>query len=399
MRTGDVLRTAGRALRAHRLRTVLTGLGIGVGVAAVVLLTAIGEGVHRYVLGEFTQFGTHIIAVIPGRTSTMGMSGGVIASVRPLTLEDAAALERLPRVVASVPMIQGNAEVSAAGRSRRTNVIGVDHDMPRVWRFEVAVGRFLPEDDLGGARAYVALGAGLARELFGNASPLGERIRVGGERYRVVGVLESKGQVLGFDLDDAIYVPISRALAMFDREGLMEIDVLYDPDAPAEEVVAAIERRLVARHGREDFTIITQQQMLDVLGSVLGVLTFAVAALGGISLVVGGVGILTIMTISVKERTAEIGLLRALGAEQGQVLVLFLAEAVALAALGGLGGLLAGAAGALALDLAVPALPVHLSWFYGGLAELIAIVIGLGAGVLPARRAARLDPVNSLRAE
>jgi putative ABC transport system permease protein len=165
------------------------------------------------------------------------------------------------------------------------------------------------------------------------------------------------------------------------------------------EVVAAIKRILINRHGNEDFTITTQQQMMDVLGNVLNVLTFAVGALGGISLLVGGIGILTIMTIAVNERRGEIGLLRALGAERAQILSLFLAEAAVLAAIGGVAGLVIGAGGASLLHLAIPNLPVHTPWLYVVLAEALAIAIGLVAGVLPARRAAGLDPVEALRAE
>jgi putative ABC transport system permease protein len=169
---------------------------------------------------------------------------------------------------------------------------------------------FLPDDDPRAARVLAVLGSKVARELFGGDSPLGARIRIGGERYRVVGVMESKGQVLGFDLDDTVYIPVGRALDMFNRESLMEIEVTYEPTAPLAEVEEGIRRVLIARHGVEDFTITPQQKMLEVFGTVLDAVTFVVAAIGGISLVVGGVGILTILTIAVAERTSEIGLLK-----------------------------------------------------------------------------------------
>jgi putative ABC transport system permease protein len=399
VRNRDLARLAVQALFGHRLRSVLTALGIAIGVAAVVLLTSIGEGVHRFVLSEFTQFGTNLVAVNPGKTSTLGMSGAMVGTTRPLTIEDAEALRRVPHVESLVGAVQGNAEIEAGSRQRRTLVMGTSPQFPAVFRFELAVGQFLPPDDPRAARAFAVLGASVRRELFGEQSPLGERIRIGGERYRVLGVMQSKGQVLGFDLDDAVYIPVGRALDLFRREGLMEIDVLYRAGAPVEEVVAGIERVLVTRHGQEDFTITTQDQMLDVLGSVLDVLTFAVGALGGISLLVGGVGILTIMTIAVTERTSEIGLLRALGARRSQVLVLLLAEAVALGTLGGLAGLGMGMAGGLALSLTVPALPVYVAWPFVIAAEAVAVAVGLVAGLLPARRAARLDPLEALRAE
>lgn len=395
----DLVQFALGAIRAHRLRSGLTALGIAVGIAAVVLLTSIGEGVQRFVLQEFTQFGTNLVAIQPGRTTTLGVPGSLLGTVRPLTIADATALERLPGVLATVPILSGNAQVEGAGRRRRTNLIGAGADLPVVFRAAPASGRFLPHDDAEAPRALAVLGPVLRRELFGERNPLGQPIRIAGERFVVVGVMASKGQFLGFDLDDAVYVPAARALAIYDREGLMEIDVVYAPGAPVDEIVAGIKRRLIARHGREDFTIITQQQMLEVLGSILSVLKFAVGALGGISLVVGGVGILTIMSIAVTERRAEIGLLRAVGTPRRTVLGLFLVEAVALSALGGVAGLVAGAGGAWLLGRLVPALPVHTPWTFAVLAIVVSALVGLAAGVLPARRAALVDPVEALRAD
>jgi len=395
----DAIRLSVQALTSHRMRSFLTALGIAVGIAAVVLLTSLGEGLQRFVLAEFSQFGTNLIGVTPGKTSTTGFSGAVISNVRPMSLNDALALARLPRVIAVVPVVQGNAAVEYRQRSRRTYVFGAGAAVPTVWQMEVAQGRFLPDDDPRAARAFAVLGSKVKMELFGNANPLGRRIRIGSERYQVVGVMASKGQMLGFDLDDAVYIPAARALSLFNRESLMEIDVLYAEGSSSEDVARRIKRELIARHGSEDFTVVTQDQMLEVLGSVLDILTIAVGALGGISLLVGGVGILTIMTIAVRERTAEIGLLRAVGAGRRQIMVLFMGEATALASIGGLLGLATGAGGAWLLGKAVPALPTHTSWTYVISAELLAGLIGLLAGVMPARHAARLDPIEALRAE
>ncbi|HEY5720421.1 MAG TPA: ABC transporter permease, partial [Gammaproteobacteria bacterium] len=343
MRFADQAQMAWRGVLANRLRSLLTMLGIGVGIAAVVLLTSIGEGVRGFVLAEFTQFGTNLVAVVPGKTSTFGMSAAVIHTTRPVTIEDAEALVHLPGVEAVAPAVHGNADVEWIGRRRSTMIFGVGSSAPEVWRLGVAEGDFLSP----GSRAQAVLGAKVRRELFGDTSPLGEVIRIGGERYRVIGTMAPKGQFLGMDMDDSVYVSTRRAMRLFNLSGVQEVDVLYTPDRNIDQLVAAVKARLVARHGQEDFTVVTQQQMLDVLDSVLGVLTFAVGALGGISLLVGGVGVLTIMTIAVTERTAEVGLLRALGAGSGQVLGLFLGEAVALAALGGLLGLLLGLGGVL----------------------------------------------------
>jgi putative ABC transport system permease protein len=399
MRLADAARFTYESLASHRLRTALTALGIAIGIAAVILLTSIGEGLHRFVIAEFTQFGTNIIGVTPGRVQTRGLALGAVNTIRPLSIDDAVALERAPHVQVTNPTVQGNGEVVHAGRTRRVTIYGVGADFARAFSMRVASGEFLPRDDPRAPRAFVVLGSKVARELFGAANPLGARLRVGAERYRVVGVMESKGQVLGFDLDDTVYIPAARALDMFNRESLMEIQVTYDPTAPLAEVEAGLRRILVARHGGEDFTLTPQQKMLEVFGTVLDAITFAVAAIGAISLAVGGVGILTILTIAVAERTAEVGLLRALGATRRRILLLFLSEAALLAALGGAAGLAFGWGIAGALKLALPALPVHVPWVYAVLAELVAVGVGLAAGVMPARRAARLDPLEALRGE
>ena len=395
----DFARQALSAVIMQRMRSFLTALGIAVGIAAVVLLTSLGEGIHRFVLSEFTQFGTNLIGINPGKITTTGIAGAIISNVRPLSLDDSDALERVPRVLAVVPVMQGNAPVEAGKRTRRTTIFGVGSDVPIVWQIHVASGRFLPDDDPRAARTFAVLGSKLKEELFGSDNALGQRIRIGGERYRVIGIMESKGQMLGFDLDDSVYIPAARALAMFNRESLMEIDLLYAEGSDVDEVVKRVTALLVTRHGTEDFTVTTQEQMMEVLGSVLNILTIAVGALGSISLLVGGVGILTIMTIAVNERTSEIGLLRAIGAKRRQILVLFMGEAVVLASIGGLAGLVIGVGGAWLLGLVVPALPTYTSWSYVFLAEILAALIGLFAGVQPALRAAGLNPVEALRAE
>jgi putative ABC transport system permease protein len=308
-------------------------------------------------------------------------------------------MKRVPHATSSVALVSGNASVEGGSRERRTTVYGAGHEFPEVFSFDVALGEFLPADDPRAPRALAVLGSKLRDELFGSANPIGERIRVGGDRYRVIGVMASKGNMLGFDLDDTVYIPAARALELFNREGLMEIDVLYRAGASVEEVVAGVKRTLIARHGGEDFTITTQQQMMDVMGSVLGVVTFAVSALGGISLLVGGVGIFTIMTIAVRDRTPEIGLLRAVGAPTSQIHALFLTEAVVLSTLGGLVGLAFGAGVSLVVDLLVPSLPVQISPMYVLVAGGVAVAIGLVAGVVPAHRASTLDPLAALASE
>jgi putative ABC transport system permease protein len=400
MLVGDFARMTVASIVANRTRTRLTILGIAIGIAAVVLLTSIGQGVNRFVMTQFTQFGTNLIQIQPGKVTTMcGGSLGAVNTVRPLSIDDTLALARLPYIEAAVGFSLGNAEVEGNQRQRRTTVYGTGPDFPTAFSFRVSMGSFLPPDNPHAPRATAVLGSTMYEELFDDTNPLGRFIRIGGNRFRIVGVMESKGQMLGFDLDDTVYVPTMRAMELFDNESLLEIDLLYAEGAAVDEVLASVKRLLVSRHGRDDVTIVTQQQMLDVLDSILGVLTLAVGGLGGISLVVGGIGILTIMTIAVRERTNEIGLIRALGATQRQVMSLFLAEAAVLAAIGGIAGLVVGIGGAQLLHFAVPALPVHTPLLYVLLAEGVAVIIGLGAGVLPARRAAAMMPLDALRTE
>lgn len=395
----DIVKISMSSLVDQRMRSFLTILGIAVGIASVVLLTSIGEGVHRFTLAEFTQFGTNLIGINPGKTTTAGMSGAVINNIRPLSIADEEALRHVPGVIDTVSVVQGNAPIEFEKRSRRTNILGVGPSAAAVWQIRVSKGRFLPTDDSRAARSLVVLGSKVDRELFRDRSSLGRIVRIAGERYRVIGVMESKGQMLGFDLDDAVYIPTTRAMSLFNQQSLMEIDLLYQSGLQSKTIADRTKKMLISRHGSEDFTITTQEEMLEVLGSVLGILTMAVGGLGAISLLVGGVGIVTIMTIAVNERTPEIGLLRAIGADRRQILLLFIGEAVVLAGIGGLAGLAIGAGIAWLLGEFVPALPTHTPWLYAVYAEALAAVIGLLAGVLPARHAANLDPVEALRAE
>ena len=399
MRYFDLILLSYRTLISHKLRSSLTALGLIIGIAAVVVLTSIGRGIHTFVLAEFTQFGTNLVGIHPGKTTTFGLSGATISTVRPLVIADALSLSKLENIVAVSPLVQGNARVEAEAKQRRSNVLGVGSAVPTIWRINVISGRFLPEGEQSNPRAFAVLGHKLAGELFGAASPLGQRVRIGSDRFRVIGVMEKKGQMVGFDMDDTIYIPAVKALELFNRESLMEIDLLYKNNTSIENLQNAIKRKLMARHGREDFTIITQNQMLKSMDSILNILTLAVAALGSISLLVGSVGILTIMTIAVSERVSEIGLLRAIGAERKSIFQLFLCEALALSGAGGLCGVLLGVTLVWILDAALPALPVELAWAYIAAAFMVSLLIGVAAGVAPAIKAARLEPLEALRAE
>lgn len=399
MNTIDTLRFVFLSLTAHRLRTLLSASGIALGIAAIILLTAIGDGVQRFVLSEFTQFGTNIVSITPGKINTHGGSLGAIGSARLLTIEDALALKQSRYAQFTNASVVGNAEIRAQGRSRRVTAYGQGPDFANAFNMEVEIGQFLPQDDPRNPRAYVVLGAKVRAELFGETNPLGAILQVGGSRFRIIGVMAPKGNVLGFDLDDTVFMPTARALEVFNRHGVMEINFSYHPGANIQAVVDDIRRILIARHGREDFTVKPQQQMLSTLSTVLNVLKFAVAALGGISLIVGAVGMITLMHIAVSERVAEIGLLTALGATRARIRILFLLESTVLSTLGGLTGLIVGAGIARLLQLLIGNLPINIPWDYVLSALCISMIIGLMAGIIPAMHAAKLNPVDALRSD
>ena len=396
----DVFLLALGSVTAHRLRSALTVLGIVIGIASVVLLTSLGEGTRQSILSEFSQFGTNLLAVTSGKIETHGIAGAVGGTTRPLTIADAVALRAVPGIEKVVPVVFGTARVSSGERARSTFVYGASADAPAVWRFGVRVGRFLPETDLERATPVAVLGPKLKAELFGAQNPLGRRIRIGEHRFLVVGVMAPVGQFVGLTLDDAVYVPVASAQQLFDQAHVMEIDATFAPGLPATSVVAGVKRVLRARHGgEEDFTVMTQGEMLDSFGRVFSVVSAAVAGIGAISLLVGAIGILTMMWIAVGERTGEIGLLKALGATRADVRNLFLAEAALLSGAGGAAGIsVAVALGAL-VRLALPAVPFSTPPEYVAAALATAVAVGLLAGVAPARRAAALDPVENLRAE
>lgn len=398
MIASDVWRLTFGSIRAHRLRTFLTMLGIAIGTASVILLTSIGEGLRVFVLEQFTQFGTNLITVLPGRSETFGMA--VASTTRKLTIDDATSILHVSGVEKIVPVSFGNARVEAGDRGRSVFVYGVTSDVPDVWKFNVRQGSFLPPGDPGRGAPLVVLGSKLNREIFGDENSLGRHVRIGGQRFLVIGVMEPKGQLLGFDLNDSAYMYTATAMDLFNQDGLMEIDVLFSQAQQVDAVAGGIKRVLKERHDREeDFTVITETEMLATLDKILNILTMAISAIAAISLVVGAIGILTMMWISVNERTNEIGLEKAIGAESGQVLLLFLGEAASLSVLGGLAGVAGGLALALLLGWVFPGLPIRVPVIYVVLSVIVSILVGLVSGILPARRAAKLDPLEALRAE
>jgi putative ABC transport system permease protein len=396
----DLLRLSTGAMRGHPTRSVLSMLGIAIGVMAVVLLTSLGEGARRFIVAQFSQFGTNVIAINPGKTETMGIPGAFGGTTRKLTIEDSEAIARLPDVTRVVPMAMGQARVEGGGRGRSVFIYGTTSTLPEVFSFEIGQGSFLPPGDPRRGGSVAVLGPRLKRELFGEDNALGQFVRVAGARLRVIGVMAPKGRMLGFDIDDAAYIPAATAMRLFNLDELQEIDVLFAHEGLTDRVAERVRHVLTERHGgKEDFTLTTQTEMLEVFGRVMDVITLSVAMIAGISLLVGAIGIFTMMWISVGERVGEIGLLRALGATARQVLFIFLAEALLLTSLGGTVGLVLGLAIMLLMRVLAPGIPLQAPVEYVLAALGMSAVAGVLSGVSPARRAAGLEPVEALRAE
>ncbi len=398
--TVELLRFSFGTLRGHRLRTFLSMLGIAIGVGAVILLTSLGEGARRYMVLEFAQFGTNMLQVSPGKTETHGVPGALFGTNQKLTIDDSEALTRIPILDSVAPIAMGQARVEGNARGRSVVIYGTTAEFPATVKFSVGQGEFLPGGDPRRGASVAVLGPRLKQELFGDDNALGRFVRIAGSRLRVIGVMESRGRIVGMDIDDAAYVPVATAMRLFNLSELQEIHITFAHDGLTDQAIEAVRAVLLDRHrGEEDFTIVSQSEMLSVFGRVMDVLTLGVAVIAGISLLVGSIGIFTMMWISVGERVPEIGLLRALGATAEQIRDLFLVEAILLTAVGGVAGLLGGLLFILLVRWWLPEFPAAAPVGYVVAALIVSLVAGLVTGVGPARRAARLEPVDALRAE
>jgi putative ABC transport system permease protein len=393
----DVAGFALTALARQKRRTVLSIFGVTVGVAAVVALTALGEGARRFVVSEFSSLGSNLLVVIPGKNETTGGIPAVGGVPNDLTLDDARALERGLRAARLVvPITLGNETVSHRERRRQVLVLGATHEFLEARELHLRAGRFLPPGEMERGSPVTVVGSTVAEELFPGENPLGRVVRVGEWRMRVIGILESRGQQMGVDVDDIVAIPVASALALFDQSSLFRILIKVRSHAELEATKQRTLEILTERHDEEDVTCLTQESVVASLSKILAVLTLGLAAIAAISLSVAGLGVMNLMLVSVSERTEEVGLLKAVGASQAQVLALFLAEAVLLAAGGALAGL---ALGWVAVEVFVgmyPAVPASPPPWAVVSAFLLAVGMGALFGVLPARRATRLDPVAAL---
>jgi len=396
MRVLDLLRFSVGGLTGHGLRTALSLVGVSIGVAAVILLTALGEGARRYVIDQFSSLGTNLLIVVPGKTETSGTLG--IGGVpNDLTLDDARAILRGVRGAQRIaPLAMGTEQVAFGERRRQVAVIGTTRDYKAARRLEMARGSFLPLDELHRASPVVVLGSKAGRELFGNEEAVGQVVRIADWRMRVIGVLAPQGTKMGLDFDDIALIPVATAMQMFNRHSLFRILVQTRAHGDMAATKDAISALLTERHGEEDVTVITQDAVLSTFSSILGTLTLAVGAIAAISLTVAGIGIMNVMLVSVSERTREIGLMKAVGVARPQILAVFLVEAAFLATLGGLIGLGLGWIAVRILVGLYPALPAAPPAWAAPAAMAISVGVGTIFGLLPARRATALDPVAGL---
>ncbi len=401
MKALDVTRMSLQALQRYPLRTAMMLLAIAIGVAAVVLLTAVGEGARRYVTGQFSSLGTELLIVLPGRADTAG--GGSVQGLlvgetaRELTLEDTIAIMRSPRIRRVTPLVLGAGTASSGARERDITVLGTGAAMLAIQHWVMGAGRFLPEGELDTAQPVCVLGFTVARELYPSQSPLGRWLRIGDARCRVLGVLSEQGLAGGFNVAETVITPVANAQQIFNTSAVFRILV----EANDRDSVTAARRDILAivklRHaGEEDITVVTQDALVSTFDTIFNMITAGLAGIAAISLVVAGVLIMNVMLVAVSQRTGEIGLLKAVGARNRQILALFLTEAACLSLLGACVGLVLGAGGIALMKILFPVLDFAAPPWASASAVGVAVASGPLFGILPARRAAALDPVNAL---
>ncbi len=398
MRALDIIRFAFAACLGYPARTVLMLLAMAIGVGSVVLLSSLGDGARNYVTGQFSSLGTNLLIVLPGRSETVGGPPPLLGvTPRDLTLEDAMALSRSSSIRYVAPITVGAAPVSRGNKEREVSILGSTPHLYKIRQLSMAGGRFLPEYDSGRGASVCVLGHKIKRELFGGSSALGEMVRIGDRRFLVIGVLAQKGESIGLDMGDVVVVPVAAAQALFNTASLFRVMIeVRDRDAMsrAKESVLRIIRE---RHdGEDDITVISQDAILATFDRIFTALTFTVTGIGAISIGVAGILIMNVMLIAVSQRRSEVGLLKALGARSGQIIVLFLAESATLSIIGAFLGLMIAAAAVWLLVRLFPDFPLDIPTWSIWAAIGVAMFTGLVFGVLPAMRAARLDPVQSL---
>lgn len=388
------------AIVRYPLRSAMLLVAISIGVAAVLLLTSLGEGARRYVTSQFNNLGSHLLIVTPGKNEAVGLgavAGALGEPPRPLTLEDAMAIDRSPHIESVTLFVAGQATVNYNGVERQIDVLGATANMQGIFDIEVGKGRFLPEVDLDNIAPLAVIGDTIARELFANAQPVGKWIRIGDRRVRVIGVAAQQGRVGSMDVDDGVFVPTGFAMQMFNQDSIQKMMVQAhsadDMHQAREDIINTVRRR---HQGHDDVTVLDQGAILSTFNAVATVLTSVLTAIASISLVVAGTLIMNVMLVAVSQRTQEIGLIKALGGTRRQIIRLFLAEAALLSLFGAALGVVVGQLGIQLMRTLYPLVDFHAPSWAVVAAVMMALAAGLLFGILPARRAASLDPVQAL---
>jgi putative ABC transport system permease protein len=397
----ESMHVAVEALLSNKVRSSLTMLGVIIGVLAVILLVSIGEGARKYISKELEGLGSNILIITQGKTETSGsIMMAATGTTHKLTYDDSKALKkRCWAVTDTVPVVLGTSRVKFTNRGRDTTVIGVSPEFERVRNMHVETGSFIGQTDVDTNRKVAVLGRVVKKELFGEENSLGSVIVIGDSRYRVVGVMAHKGVTLGVDMDDVVFIPVTSGQDLFDTDRLFEVLAKVGRAEDMDTAKGQIKDVLKKRHdNKEDFTITDQGAMLSVMDKIMNIMTAVLAGIAGISLVVGGIGIMNIMLVSVRERTREIGVRKAVGATSRDIMVQFLIEAVTLSLFGGAIGI-ALATGLAYILSAVSPLPTSISLWSIALAFTFSAAVGVFFGVYPAMKASKLDPIEALRYE
>ncbi len=395
----DILSFAWSSLNGYRSRTLLMLLAMSISVASVLLLTALGDGARRYVLQEFTSLGTNLVIVLPGKSETSGAGLSMMGiTPRDLTLSDASALTRNASITNIAPLNIGAVEASWQNRKRQVTLMGSTTELLAVRQWEMGSGDFLPATEWDRAASVCVIGRKIRDELFGSHNALGQWIRLADNRYRVIGVMASTGRSIGVDVQEVVIVPIAAAQSLLNTEGLFRILIQTKNSDVIPSVIEFIEQTIQQRHhGVKDITVITQDAVIKTFDSILSALTYALGAIAAISLGVAGILIMNVMLVAVSQRTAEIGLLKAIGASRNTILILILSEALLLSMLGALFGFIIGGLGSWGLSSAVEDLQVYPPLWALIASLIVALITGLVFSLIPARKAARMDPVNALQ--